>query len=414
MPASSSRSAVRTLLTATAHGHNERMGPTRHQADPRRTTVVVVGVDSYEAGYHWELDGPAADAHRFAQWFVDRGVPPERLTALVSEPDDRDDDAVSGSVPYEVLPADRASVHRTLLRTVAAADSELLWVVWGGHGLVDAEGRRRLFYADTVEKDLTNLDFDALLAYYRSAAAAGHPRQIWLVDACQNLPAPGRRPLLPHEDYARDAAFTARDQAVLFAVRPGEAAANLSLERTGLFSREVLRLLGDESATPGWPPAPDLVMERLRERFTQLRAAGLAEQTPTYVWSRTWDGEEGQLLSLGRPATLPHDGPEPAPLTPDLLRILTDALLDVEEFMEPNGREEILGLLRPVVRGAIARHSRPRMDTISIVRTCWRRPGALRELAEAVLLCAGGGPQAERAHHLIHGLGPPGPHPAPV
>ncbi|MEV0176377.1 hypothetical protein AB0I00_35355 [Streptomyces sp. NPDC050803] len=360
------------------------------QVDPRRTTVVVVGIDRYEAGPAWDLDGPVADALRFAEWFMSRGVPPERITALLSARAPKPDD-----LPYPVLEADRATVHRTLLRTVTAAPSDLLWVVWGGHGVVDAEGRRRLLYADATAHDPLNLDFDALLTYYRSAR--GHPRQIWLVDACQSLRDPWRaRRLLPHEDYGAASPVTARNQAVLFAVRPGEAAANLTPSRTGLFSREALAVLADDAA---WPPDPGAVMDRLRDRFTHLRAAGLPQQTPTYVWSRTWDGDEGQLLSLGH-----ADGRVPeqdTDLTPDRLRTLTDALLAVPEFVEPHGREEILGLLRTGVRAAIPRHSRARLDTISIVRTCARRPGALRELGEAVLLCAGGGAGAERVHGLI-------------
>ncbi|WP_261720234.1 hypothetical protein [Streptomyces sp. FZ201] len=367
------------------------------QADPRRTSVVVVGLDAYEAGAHWALDGPVSDALRFADWFLDRGVPPERITALLSAPPGRAD--ALPEVPYQVLGADRADVHRTLLRTLGAEESELLWVVWGGHGVVDPEGRRRLFYADATEQDPLNLDFDALLAHYR--AAPRHPRQIWLVDACQQLHNPWRaRRNLPREDYGTPMPRTARDQAVLFATRPGEAARNLSGTRTGLFSREALAVLtSDPEASKGWPPDPALLMDRLRDRFTRLRADGHAAQTPTYVWSRTWDGDEGQLLSRGRPTP---DAPDSAPeLTPDRLRTLTDALLAVGEFVEPQGREEILGLLRIGVRAAIPRHTRPRLDTISILRTCARRPGALQELGEAILLCAGGSAEAERAHRLL-------------
>ncbi|MGV9455537.1 effector-associated domain 2-containing protein [Streptomyces sp. NPDC003635] len=363
------------------------------QADPRRTTVVAVGIDAYEAGKDWALDGPVSDALRFADWFVERGVPPERITALLSAPPGR---AVA-EVPYKVLGADRSTVHHTLLRTVAAEESELLWVVWGGHGVLDAEGRRRLFYADATVHDPLNLDFDALLTYYR--AAPRHPRQIWLVDACQLLHNPWRsRRQLPREDYGTPMPRTARDQAVLFAARPGEAARNLAGTGTGLFSREALALLREADA--GWPPDPGVVMDRLRERFTRLRAEGRAAQTPTYVWSRTWDGDEGQLLSRGGPEPT---APSHADLTADRLRALTDALLAVEEFVEPHGREEILGLLRIGVRAAIPRHSRPRLDTISILRTCARRPGALVELAEALLLCAGGSAEAETAHRLLIG-----------
>ncbi|MFI9766348.1 hypothetical protein ACIHJG_05710 [Streptomyces sp. NPDC052415] len=372
------------------------MNPPAPQADPRRTTVVVVGVDAYQAGARWALDGPVSDALRFADWFLARGVPPERITALLSAPPERT--GAAREAPYTVLDADRETVHRVLLRTVAAERSELLWVVWGGHGVVDAEGRRRLFYADATTEDPLNLDFDTLLTYYR--AVPRHPRQIWLVDSCQLLHNPWRgRRHLPREDYGTPMPRTARDQAVLFAARPGEAATNLNGTGTGLFSREALAVLtGDDSIGTGWPPDPGALMDRLRERFTRLRAEGRAAQTPTYLWSRTWDGDEGQLLSRGGPD--PTSSLHPA-LPPERLSALTDALLAVPEFVEPQGREEILGLLRIGVRAAIPRHSRPRMDTISILRTCAHRPGALQELAEAVLLCAGGSPEAEAAHRLI-------------
>ncbi|ANS63697.1 hypothetical protein SLINC_1473 [Streptomyces lincolnensis] len=356
------------------------MDPASPQLDPRRTRVVVVGIDTYEAGDEGEPDGPVAHGVRFAEWFMARGVPPERITALFSGPADRT--ARHAGLPYAVRPADRDHVHRVLLQDVPASGSELLWVVWGGRGLVDTDGRRRLFYADTAAEHLVDpgfLDFDALLSHYRSDAARAHPRQIWLVDACQEPRDPRqRRGPLPREDHGAGRPVTGCDQAVLFAARPGETAVNLTPSPTGLFSRELLAVLGD---TPGaqWPPDLDAVAERVRERL----------------------GDEGQLLSR-RVAAGPADGtPGRAAPDPGLLRALTDGLLAVDEFVDPGAREVILGLLRPEVRAAITRHGKARMDAISVVRTCWRRPGALQELAEAVLLCAGASPEAQRLHRLV-------------
>jgi hypothetical protein len=378
------------------------MDPALLQLDPRRTRVVVVGIDSYETGDEWELNGPVADGVRFAEWFMARGVPPERITALFSGPAGRM--ARNTGLPYAVCPADRDHVHRVLLRDVPASGSELLWVVWGGRGLVDTDGRRRLFYADTATEPLVDrdsLDFDVLLSHYRSDAARAHPRQIWLVDACQEPGDPWRRrSLLPHDDHGVGRPVTARDQAVLFAARPGERAVNLTPFPTGLFSREVLAVLAD---TPDahWPPDLDALTERVRERFAGPHADGLARQTPTYLWIRTWEGDEGQLLSRRGSAGPIGGRPGRAAPDPGLLRALTDALLAVDEFVDPGAREVILGLLRPEVRAAVNRHSKARMDAISVLRTCWRRPGALQELAEAVLLCAGASPQAQRLHRLV-------------
>ncbi|MEU6253354.1 caspase family protein [Streptomyces sp. NPDC047043] len=366
---------------------------------PSRTSVVVVGVESYEAGPDWDLDGPAEDARRFADWFLERDVPPERVSVLVS-PLERNA-AVWEQRPHPVHPADQATVHRELLRRIAGEDGELLWVVWGGHGVVDAAGHRRVFCADAVSDDRVNLDLDEALAFFRSNAVSAFRRQIWLVDACQSLPDVRRtRRRLPHSAFPAGSPTAGHDQAALFAVRAGERALNLSGERTGLFSREVLRLLAD--ADPGlWPPDVNALYASLRHTFADLRARGLARQTPIHLWSRGWDGSEGQLLATGTPAA-------PAPARPSnaAVRAVAEALLAVPEWRSPAARQEMIGLVRGDIGlwAVVPEQPTPRLTAIAVVRTCLRYAGAPQELVEAARLCAGDAPEVKALSQAVDAL----------
>lgn len=150
---------------------------------PDRTHAVVVGVERYAAGPSWDLPGPAADARRFTAWLRRRGVPAAHISLLL--------DALPGTGGPEVDatagPAGREAVQEVLTRRLPALEGDLLFVVWGGHGVTDPQGHRRLFYADATADDKRNLDLDAWLTTLTTDALPGFRRQIWLVDSCQTF-----------------------------------------------------------------------------------------------------------------------------------------------------------------------------------------------------------------------------------
>lgn len=347
--------------------------------DPGDVQVVLVGIDQYAAGSEWNLVGPADDAIRFARWFVARGVPAGQVTLLLS-PDPGPDTVPPGAV---LRSADRATVREVLLRELPARRGSALYVIWGGHGYVDTGRRRRLYYADATATDAGSLDLDSMLATFASDLVPAFDRQVWIVDACQLHDRPQGVRSAGNETFPVGEPVAGRRQDVLFAAGLGQAAANLRVRRTGLFSREILRLL-DDGETDRFAD-PERLVAMLRDRFAELRSSGLTAQTPTYLWYRNALGDEGFLLSeagAGRPAI--SAPPSPAALAP-----LVDALLEIPEFVRPNDREEILSLLRGQVYGAIRRNSAARLDAISVVRTCLRYPGALSELVEAVRFFVG-------------------------
>ena len=206
----------------------------------------MVGIDRYGDTPNWDLAGPVADAVRFVEWFRSVGVPAERITLLAS-PADGPPPAPDG---VEVLPADRATVREVLVRRPPRMPQRTLFVVWGGHGYVDVNRRRRLHYADTTPDDPLDLDLDALLTRFASTSVPGFDRQYWIVDACQ-VTGPNRG---GHETFDAGDPVRGRAQDVLFAAGFGQPAMDLGPERTGVFSREVLRIL--EADGPARPRRP--------------------------------------------------------------------------------------------------------------------------------------------------------------
>ncbi|MFI5912998.1 hypothetical protein [Dactylosporangium sp. NPDC051541] len=351
--------------------------------DPRDAFAVVVGIDRYGGLPAWDLAGPVADAVRFVEWFRAVGVPADRIVLLASP-------AGAGLPPVpagvDVRPADRATVRDVLIRETARQRGRALFVVWGGHGFVDVERRRRLYYADASPDDPLDLDLDSLLARFATDRVTHLDRQFWIVDACQvEGPIGGAPRVGGHETFEAGDAVRGRTQDVVFAAGFGQPAVDVPGQRTGLFSREVLRILepGGLAALTG---AGGLAAQ-LREVFSDLRARGRTAQTPTYLWYRSGLGDEGHLLRAARAAAPPAVDRR---LGPAALKPIVDALQAIPEFENPAAREEILRLLRGRIYAAIPRHQTTRLEAVSVVRTALRFDGGLAELLEAVRFFSSG------------------------
>jgi len=356
--------------------------------------VVLIGIDRYDAGPRWALAGPVDDAVRLAGWFLDRGVPPDQVFLLAAPGDGEPFDGIRR------LPATRASVRDVFLRELPAQPQRQLYVHWGGHGYLDPGRRRCVYYADATAADSVSLDLDAIVAAYATDLVP-FDRQFWLVDAClSHLAQRAQRRPPERDEFAAGSTVAGRDIDVLFAAAFGEAAVNLDAARTGLFTHELLAALGTR-----WPPEPDRLIGELRRRFGELRARALTRQTPTYMWYRTAIGDEGQLLQRPGPepgwAVRRHSGG--ANLAG--LRQLVDALVEIDEFLRPAGRDEIMSLMRREVSSAVPRQPAARLDAVAMVRTCQRFPGGLAELAEVVRFLAPEDPAAERVVGLVDRFG---------
>jgi tetratricopeptide (TPR) repeat protein len=253
--------------------------------DPRSTFAIVVGIEKYEEVEGSNLLGPAHDAVHFTEWLVACGVPAENTLVFVSSLEEV-------TFPSGVVvehEATRHTIDEAVRNTLRGRQEELLFFFWGGHGVIQADLTHRLFYADATDDDKKNLPLmDLLLAlrstYFKKPALR---QQIVIVDACATFAERlGWVYSLPTDTLPKGKPVSGREQFVLFATKPGEAALNLNDEKTGLFSRELLRVLTGDS---GWPPDFKKTIEQLDDRFKKLSDDKQANQTPSYYWFKAGD-----------------------------------------------------------------------------------------------------------------------------
>lgn len=266
-------------------------------AQPARTFALLVGVEDYVAEDIPELDGPAIDALRFARLLRALDVPASNILLCVS-PLKQNRERLEEWTESEVYTTTRTDITSAISDRLQRATGDLLYVLWGGHGILTMDGRQRLFYSDARRGNLLNTDLNALLGFLRSDQFGRFPIQVVFVDACAHyLTDPWQYFELPSEQYPSSAAAPDCNQSVFLAASAGQFAENVSREKTGLFSKVLLEEL--ESRAAGLLPDLDGLAERLRVRFSALRSSSRQlNQTPYYVAYRPW---RGAGFEIGQP-----------------------------------------------------------------------------------------------------------------
>ncbi|MFF7733651.1 caspase family protein [Streptomyces sp. NPDC007984] len=362
--------------------------------DPARVHALIVGIEAYEAGDAWRLSGPARDAVRFRRLLRDAGVPESHLRLHLAPLPSYDP-----RVPYER--ADRATLRRVLVRELSLAEGEVLWVWWGGHGVLDRAGRLRLFCADAGVADKVGIDLDSALARFSGDAVPGLREQMWIVDACETFEEDlGFQEALPADALPVGRPGHAHRQTVLRAAGRGRVAANDPVRATGLFSDVLLGLLADRAAVLPAPPDPEELFPAVRERIAALREEGRTLQHP-----------EIRLQGADRTETLPPAVPPAAarPLTATLRAV--EALLAYPLMHDPDERQTVVAALNPRVTAVLRRHSKARTDVVNILGGLARRsPEALWDLFDAVVSLDDDPELAEELSAAIAALAPGPPH----
>lgn len=262
-------------------------------ADPARTYAVVVGVERYGIP-GVDLDGPVRDACRFVRWLRARGIPAENIQLFASPLERNVDELTKLGVPWQ--PAGREPIHNCFTQTLPGTRGDLLFLFWGGHGLLTA-GERRLIYADATEVATLNLDLHSLLNSLHGDLFAGLPRQVAIIDACANHVETLRDPeVFPCQRYEAGC-----EQFVLYGARPGEVAKNDGTLRSGIFSSTVLDEL-ERQAAQTLPPDLPMLADQLGVRFRELRESGRTDQTPVFYGSQDWGGNPRQFGQIPQPA----------------------------------------------------------------------------------------------------------------
>ena len=255
--------------------------------DPRHTYALVVGIEKYEADSLGDLNGPANDAVKFANWLESKDVPRENIFFCLSP---LDDNRHVLTVLTNVREGTEQEIRNVITKELFAKEAELLFFFWGGHGVTYQGNELRLFCADAINNDRRNINYTDLQKKMRYDGHSNWPKQIHLIDACANHFEEQSYDKLPSTYFEHENNYYYQnEQFVLLATKSGEYAKNLSEQKTGLFSKEVLALLKEEEDL-SWPPNMEQLATKLKERFKALRNSGKAEQTPIYFRCRDWHG----------------------------------------------------------------------------------------------------------------------------
>lgn len=262
------------------------MTETQVKTDPAQVHALVVGIETYQLGTDYDLDGPAKDGLRFIDWLRSHDVPPENIRFFVS-PLAQNSDVILQARQQGTQTdfATRSAIDTYIRNELITEDmsGEVLYVFWGGHGILTKthSATRRLLFADTTAKDDLNLNLDSLVQALGTAKhGSGFDRQVFLIDACANSYFQELWEIIGSE--AAGHSYTAKngqrkaEQFVLFAAGEYEVAIN------SFFSEAVLAEL---QAQPLWSD-----MKALAERVqASLKSQGKPE--PTYLWIKDLGSE---------------------------------------------------------------------------------------------------------------------------
>ncbi len=265
--------------------------------------ALVVGIEKYKGGSEWDLNGPANDALKFANWLLARGVEPDHIQLFLSPLDKNagviKDAKAKGLNPF---PADRNHIDSAIRSKLTSEGNrgDLLHVFWGGHGIVTKteSTTRRLFFADTDNINKWNLNFNSLVeALSTFAHSSGFKQQNFLIDTCANTYYHGLYQTIGAEAAASKFSTNGEQgkagQFVLFASDEYEVATNESAEGTGRFSRAVLDELQGKSLLPNMKALAEKIQANFREQ-QQLE--------PVYLWSKG-GGAEAVIDNLNQEIT---------------------------------------------------------------------------------------------------------------
>ncbi|MBD1848287.1 caspase family protein [Cyanobacteria bacterium FACHB-63] len=290
--------------------------------------ALIVGIEKYRAGTEYNLNGPANDALKFAEWLLQHGTEPRHIHLFLSPLEQNQ--GVSSKAKgkgLDPLPATHDEIANTIRSklTIESSRGDLLYVFWGGHGIITKTEAtvRRLFFSDTDDNTKWNLNVNSLVeALGTSAHGSGFPRQIFFIDACANAFYQGLAQTTQGE--ASEVRFAASgdaargEQVVLFASVTYDTATNDSASGTGHFSSSVLEHLQGESICPDMKQ----VIERVQSDFLQQQ-----KQPPVYWWSEK--GENRRVIDNTQPTQ-----PKVITLTPPQVKNLHGAL--IEAFPDPS------------------------------------------------------------------------------
>jgi hypothetical protein len=339
---------------------------------PERTYAVVVGIERYEAGDNWDLDGSAHSALRIIRWLRERQVPIGNITALLSpldanRPKVEETMADLGFPPTQLLPATVDEIRRVITEQLPAKDGDLLVLFWSGHGVLDREKQRRLFCSNAAVNAKYNINLSQLLAALSGRNFRGLRDQVIIVDACANFIQEMRLNLREPDSGFAIGDTRPVNQDALLAAAQGEKASLDKKASSGRFARIVTDWLEDHALT--LPPPMDQLAAAVVKRFDRLREEGVTAQHPVRIREILHGMPDEHIEHVYGGEPVPENvrtAARDARLTTDQLRRTAAEIAAAPQLATERGRDALFAALRSVV-GAVARTDDPDADLLDLV-----------------------------------------------
>ncbi|MGW0659457.1 VMAP-C domain-containing protein [Streptodolium elevatio] len=284
--------------------------------------AVVVGIERYREEPGWDLPGAAGDATRFARWLLDGGVPAANVRVLLA-PLDASRAMLDPQVSYTEAWNRDEYMNAFSEPRLNGGKADVLYVFWGGHGLLGHGDRRLLLSPDASRRDLRCIDANDLREYLTRTELMVFKRQVMLVDTCATFLEADRFGSGPALATFPEHPRRVTEQLVLHAAADGRVAASNAAARSGEFSLAVLNWF-EGNASPchaDW----DALCQHVTGHFEALVANGHSVQSPIALRVRTLAGSTSDLIV---PRTLPPADPR---LVAKLVLVLDRMLVDPEQ-----------------------------------------------------------------------------------
>jgi DNA polymerase III delta prime subunit len=268
--------------------------------NPEEIYALIVGIEKYQAGHDWNLNGPAKDAINFADWLLERRIKPENIHLFVSPLEQNSDLLKKTSLTVKDANREDISdiISHLLDKNIAG---QLLYVFWGGHGIItkSSETKRRLLFSNSDNNNYKNLDFNSLQeALKNSSNNSGFARQVYLIDTCANSVYTEHFDITRAEKagqcFSSNGDTKNNNQFVLFASSEYEIATNENEVGTGSFSKAVLQELEKLPEDRLLPDMEDLT-KKVQEK---LQADG--NPKPIFRLVGHWDGSKEEYIDSSR------------------------------------------------------------------------------------------------------------------
>lgn len=226
--------------------------------NPERTWALIVAIDKYDGRPGFALDGCVTGGLNFLNWLRSHHVPEEHITLCVSprgvSPLDKSD------LRIESAPTATWENFKNILPEIKGRDDDVLWVCWGGHGVLDTRTSpfpRKLLLQDSPALERGAITVHFLADYFRTNADIKFKKQFFFIDACAT----------EDQEYKEwDLPWTKtldldREQYIFFASKEGRLAKGDS--KGGHFTNTVIDLLKRRAQPPQLDKLADALWSEL-------------------------------------------------------------------------------------------------------------------------------------------------------